>query len=146
MNTNPPTQKDTAEFYRLALLSGLCAPAAVAQWADTIVSAEEAPDISFIELCCAGDQPVSALLTLLADVPGKAAPGMPGQILLGHAARLLAAGTHTADQLLPRIHGIANAETFPAQACAELTRLQDAQALAEVPTFLAAYAPYAPAI
>jgi hypothetical protein len=146
MSTNPPTQKDIAEFFRLALLAGLCQPPAVAQWADTIVSAEEAPDIAFIELCCAGDQPVSALLTLLADVPGKATPGMPGQVLLGQAARLLAAQTFTADQLLPRIHGIANPEAFPANACAELTRLQDAQAFAEFPTFLAAYEPYAPAI
>ena len=63
MTTNLPTHKDIAEFFRLALLTGLCAPAAAAQWADTIVSAEESPDIAFIELCCAGDQPVSALLT-----------------------------------------------------------------------------------
>lgn len=146
MTTNAPTHKDIAEFFRLALLAGLCAPAAAAQWADTIVSAEEAPDIAFIELCCAGDQPVSALLTLLADVPGKAAPGMPGQVLLGHASRLLAAHTFTPEQLLPRIHGIANTETFPERACNELTRLQDAQSPAEFPAFLAEYEPYAPAL
>ncbi len=146
MTTNLPTHKDIAEFFRLALLTGLCAPAAAAQWADTIVSAEESPDIAFIELCCAGDQPVSALLTLLADVPGKAAPGMPGQVLLGHASRLLAAHTFTSDQLLPRIHGIANTETFPESACNELARLQEAQAFAEFPAFLANYEPYAPAL
>ena len=78
-----------AEFFRLALLTGLCEPAVVAHWAESIVIAEPVPHIAFIELCIAGSQPAIAVAALLVEVPGQASPKLPARMLLGYASRLL---------------------------------------------------------
>ena len=157
MTATKPTRKDIAEFYRLGLLVGLCEPSSVALWADSIVAAEQSPHIAFIELCCGGSQPASAVQTLLADVPGQVTDGLPAHMLLGHASRLVTSRSFTPEQLMRRLYGISSLETFPERIYDELVRFDDEYSLArdgaygtlaeadhDFSTFLADYDSYAP--
>lgn len=157
MTATQPTQKDTAEFFRLSLLAGLCQPSAVARWADSIVGAEPSPHIAFIELCIAASQPASSVQTLLGDVPGQLTPELPVWMLLGYASRLVSSHVFTPDILLLRLYGIANLESFPERIYFRLVTLEDCYSLArdgvygtpaevarDVAAFLTEYEQYAP--
>ncbi len=51
--------------------------------------------------------------TLLDEVPGQATPDLAGQMLLGHAFRLIAAGAVRCEQVLLRLYSIARLEALP---------------------------------
>jgi hypothetical protein len=157
MTATQPTRKDTAEFFRLSLLAGLCEPSSVARWADSIVAAERSPHIAFIELCIAASQPASSVQTLLDDVPGQATPELPVRMLLGYSSRLVSARAFTPEQLLLRLYGIASLETFPERIYFQLVTLEDdyslvrdgvygtlAEVTQDITTFLNEYEQYAP--
>ncbi len=128
--TSRPTRKDIAEFYRLALLSGLCTPTQIVTWADLIVAADEHPDDVFLDLACCGRMRLDAIRTLLGKVPGAATSNLPGNLLLGHACRVLDAGGISAPELLVRILELAKADLPGPDAANELDRLDDALFLA----------------
>jgi hypothetical protein len=130
MTATPPTRKDMAEFFRLCLLTGLCETATIAQWADSVVATDASPHIAFIELCISASQSASAVVTLLGDVPGPTTPGLPVQMLLGHASRLVAERAFAPEQLLLRLYAISNHENFPDRICDRLVGLEDDYALA----------------
>lgn len=132
MTIAKPTRKDIAEFFRLGLLARLCQPSAVVSWADSIVVAEPRPHIAFIELCIAGSQPLSCIVTLLADVPGRGAPELSARMLLGHAWRLVTAGILTAEEVLFRLYRFSRMEDgFPEDVHFTLSGYEDAFCLAE---------------
>jgi hypothetical protein len=129
--TVQPTRKDIAEFFRLGLLAGVCEPALVAQWAESIVAADLHPHIAFIELCISGSQSTGIIQRLLADVPNQATPDLPVRMLLGHASRLVATHIFSPEELLLRLYRIANLETFPEHIYFEFVRLEDDLSLAQ---------------
>ncbi|MES2638866.1 MAG: hypothetical protein V4850_05270 [Myxococcota bacterium] len=131
MKASPvPSNKDLAEFYRLALASRLCAPADVAAWADTIVAAEENPDPVFLDLSCSGSLRADVVQTALHEVPGSINGNLPVYLLLGHGSRVLAAGGLPAGDLLLRLHALARLEAMPSDVDDELSSLEDAYSLA----------------
>ena len=153
------TRKDVAEFFRLGLLAGVCQPAAVALWAEAIVTAEASPHFSFIELSVSASRPASALQTLLADVPGQPTPGLPFKMLLGHCSRLLALGGVTAEPLVLDLYEAARLEAPDEDITHELSGFEDEFCLARdgvygsmgdfarhFADFLAGFEPYAPPI
>ena len=127
-----PTRKDIGEFFRLGLLARLCEPSAVVSWADSVVVAEPRPHIAFIELCLAGSQPLTSVVTLLADVPGRATLDLPIQMLLGHSWRLVATGVFSAGEILLRLYRFSRMEgDFPEDIYFTLSGYEDALCLAE---------------
>lgn len=118
-------RKGTAEFFRLGLLTGLCAPSDVTRWADSIVAADSSPHIAFIELCVAGSQSANNILTLLKDVPGESNRDLPVLALLGWSSRLLSSQDSTPEQVLLRLYRIASSDTFPENIYFEIMRLED---------------------
>ena len=135
MTAPRPTKKDLAEFYRLALASGLCTPADVVAWADIIVAAEDTPDPVFLDLSCSGSLRAEAVQSALHDVPGSITEDLPIYLLLGHGGRLLAAGRVTAADLILRLHGLAGLESMPSDVYNELSFLEDAYSLARDGTY-----------
>ncbi len=64
------TIKEQAEVYRRGLLLSLFNTAEVVAWCDSIVSAEESPDIGIIEASVAGRRGVNAVANALVEVEG----------------------------------------------------------------------------
>jgi hypothetical protein len=62
--------KATSAYYKLCLLTGLVEVQEVIAWADAIIMAEDAPDISLIEVSMAGSRGLQALTNALEDVRG----------------------------------------------------------------------------
>ncbi len=131
MTDTPPGHKDTAEFFRLSLVAGLCDVSAVIPWADSVVSAEASPHIAMIELCCCGSQPLSTVQTLLSEIPGVVTPGLPVEMLLGFASHLVETGTVEPEQLLLRLHRMISLEDFPDSISSQLDILEDGYYLAQ---------------
>lgn len=63
--------KEQAEFYRVGLLLGLISLSDAVAWCDSIITAEEAPDIGIIEASISGSQGVSAVAAALTQVEGE---------------------------------------------------------------------------
>jgi hypothetical protein len=158
MISTQPTRKDMAEFFRLSLLAGLCEPSSVASWADSVVASEESPHIAFIELCIGCSQPISTVQTLLGDIPGRPTPDLPVHMLLGHASRLAASLSFSAEELLLRLYRISSLEAFPQSLHFDISGFEDELSLArdgiystpsevarDFVAFLLDYEPYAPA-
>jgi len=153
-----PTRNDMAEFFRLALNAQLSDVTSAVRWAESIVAADATPHIAFIELCISAAQPVSTILSLLADVPGDRTADLPVKMLLGHAFRLLESKAFPEQLLLP-LYQLSRIEMFPDEVEYELDRLDDAYYLAldrtygtmadvaqKFSKFLANYERYAPDI
>lgn len=66
--------KEQAEFYRRGLLLGLIDPADVVAWCDSIIMAEESPDIGIIEASISGSHGVYAIASALTHVEGEFDP------------------------------------------------------------------------
>jgi len=105
-----PTRKDLAEFYRLALASGLCTPADVVAWADGVIVAEAHPAVVFLDLACGGHQPAAVVQTLLHDVPGAADAAVVTACLLDLAGRRVREGGVSALDVTQRLCALARNE------------------------------------
>src|SRR3989442_446735 len=88
MTATQPTRKDSAEFFRLGLLAGVCDLSAVVRWSDAVIMSEPSPPFAFFDLSTCESQPLSATLSLLVEVPGERTPNLAVHMLLGHCYRL----------------------------------------------------------
>jgi len=68
--------KSRAEAFRREFLFGLTSATEVVAWADSVITAEEEPDISIIELAMAGNRGAAEIVHLLAAIPGEPSDGM----------------------------------------------------------------------
>lgn len=84
-----------------------------------------------IELCCSGTKPRSTVQSLLSGVPGASTPGLPVEMLLGYASRLIATGIVEPEQLLLRLHRMTSLEDFPESISSQLDSLEDGYYLAQ---------------
>ena len=62
--------KEQAEVYRVGLLLGLFKLSDVIAWCDSVIVAEESPDIAIIESSMSGSKGVNAVANALAEVEG----------------------------------------------------------------------------
>jgi len=63
--------KEQAEFYKAALLLGMVQIKDVIAWCDSIIMAEETPDIAIIEASISGSKGVNAVADALSAVKGE---------------------------------------------------------------------------
>lgn len=65
-----PSIKETAELLRLKLLLGLVTVPEVIQWADEVITAEDAPDWELIEVSLAREIQITEMMKLLTEIRG----------------------------------------------------------------------------
>lgn len=117
------TRKDIAEFYRLGLRTGVCDLAQAVRWADRVITADRAPDASFLDLALCSS--LSQAVTLLGEVPGTVTPDLPVHLLLGHCARQVGRGALSPLTALRRLWVLATWDTVPEGISLELMRFDD---------------------
>ena len=83
------TQKEIAEFFRLALRFGLVDAAAVERWVDSVIAAEPVCRFPFTDLAGASHLRPSKVDELLGQVAGSSEVYVPGHILLALLRRRL---------------------------------------------------------
>lgn len=62
--------KEQAEFYRVALISGLVEVSEVIAWCDSVIMAEESPDVAIIEASLFGSQGKYHVAEALSEAAG----------------------------------------------------------------------------
>ena len=87
------TQKEIAQFFRLALRLRLVDTAAVERWVDSVIAAEPTVHFPFTDLACASRIPASTVDELLGQVTGDCELHVPGRIVLALLRRRLRDGT-----------------------------------------------------
>ncbi len=113
MTPAQPTRKDSAEFLRLGLLTGICELSEVAAWADTIILAEPSPPFVYLELSTCTHGPVSSALSLLAKIPGTQTPELAANLLVGRAWALHHASAFQLSDLQRRLTRLATGDNLP---------------------------------
>ena len=113
MTAMQPTRKDIAEFFRLALIAGVCEVPALVRWADSIIASEQSPPFAFFDLSTCESQPVSAIVGFLREVPGSTSTDLPVFILLAHCHSLAQSGSLALTDTLVRLHRMSEGEHFP---------------------------------
>jgi hypothetical protein len=63
--------KETAEYYRQALILGLVGNSEVIKWIDSVIEEEKNPDISLLEASMAGSKGTEEVTHWLEQVPGS---------------------------------------------------------------------------
>jgi hypothetical protein len=91
------TQREIAQFFRLALRLRLVDTAAVERWVDSVVAAEPVVRFPFTDLAGASLLPSSTVDELLGQVTGHSELHVPGRIVLALLRRRLRGGTLTPD-------------------------------------------------
>jgi len=86
------TQKDIAEFLRLALRFGLLDTAAVERWVDTVIAAEPVINYPFTELAAASSLRRDLVDALLGSVAGQTNQHLSGRMAMALVRRRLGAG------------------------------------------------------
>lgn len=135
MNNPSPTDKDMAEFFRLGLSLGTCDVSQVVRWAEKVVEREAKPNHAFIELCLANNQTVSAVKSLLIDVPGTLTENLPLRMLLGHCWHIVSRHPEQGVRLLRPLYLLGCLEHFESDIQDALVCLEDELCLAEDKVF-----------
>ena len=91
------TQKEIAQFFRLALRLRLVDTAAVERWVDSVIAAEQVVRFPFTDLAGASRIPSGTVDELLGQVRGHCELHVPGRIVLALLRRRLRDGTLTPD-------------------------------------------------
>src|SRR5262245_12886527 len=91
------TQKEIAQFFRLALRLGLIDTAAVERWVDSVIATEATARFPFTDLASASRLTSTAVDDLLGQVAGDSQPHVPGRIVLALVRRRLREGRLTAE-------------------------------------------------
>jgi hypothetical protein len=135
MNNPSPTDKDMAEFFRLGLSLGTCDVSQVVRWAEKVVEREEKPNHAFIELCLANNKSVSAVQSLLTDLPGTLTTGLPLRMLLGHCWHIASCDLVRGERLLRPLYLLVCLEDFESDIYYALVCLEDELCLAQDKVF-----------
>ena len=157
---NPSTSlKNAAEFFRLALLAGVCDIAAVVRWSDNVIMSEASPSFVFYDLSTSASQPLSTVTSLLTTVLGDPTPGSPVFMLLGHCHARVQGRKNPAEELLVRLYKMAVPEHFPEGVSHALLSMEDQlwlahdkvcgsveEVVAEFTAYLSRYAEYTPVL
>ena len=130
MNKPSPTDKDMAEFFRLGLSLGTCDVSQVVRWAEKVVEREEKPNHAFIELCLAENTAASAVISLLANIPGSSTTGLPLRMLLGHCWHIASHSPDQGERLLRPLYLMVSLEDFGSDKYIALVCLEDDWSLA----------------
>jgi hypothetical protein len=131
MNNPSPTDKDMAEFFRLGLSLGTCDVSQVVRWAEKVVEREEKPNHAFIELCLANNKSLSAVQSLLTDIPGILTTGLPLRMLLGHCWHIASCDLVRGERLLRPLYLLVCLEDFESDIYYALVCLEDELCLAQ---------------
>lgn len=91
------TQKDIAQFFRLALRLGLVDTVAVERWVDSVIAAEPVVRFPFTDLACASKLRLSSVEELLGQVSGPSEDYVPGRTVLALLRRRLREGKLVAE-------------------------------------------------
>lgn len=135
MNKPSPTDKGMAEFFRLGLSLGTCDVSQVVCWAEKVVEREEKPNHAFIELCLANNKSVSAVQSLLTDIPGTLTKGLALRMLLGHCWHIASCSPVRGERLLRPLYLLVSSEDFESDIYYALVCLEDELYLAQDKVF-----------
>jgi hypothetical protein len=124
------TRKDLAEFFRLALRTGVCGLSDAVQWADRVIGAEHAPADCFLDLSLCTS--TIKAVTLLEEAPGQPTPDLALYLLLGHSARLVRKGLLAPATALRRLQVLTTWESVPESLALDLMRFDDGLDLARM--------------
>src|SRR5262245_33631454 len=89
------TQKEIAQFFRLAIRLRLVDTAAVERWTDSVIEGEPVARFPFTDLAGASHLRSTAVDELLGQVTGRCELHVPGRIVLALLRRRLRDGTLT---------------------------------------------------
>jgi hypothetical protein len=153
------TQKEIAQFFRLALRLGLTDTAKVERWVDSVIATEAAVRFPFPDLAGASHLSRAVVDDLLGQVAGHGELHVPGRIVLALLRRRLGEGTLTVEAAIKCAREIGFAAPLTETECYHADGLDDSLWLAtsgtygnlddvrrEIAKFLESYAQFDPDI
>lgn len=129
------TQKEIAQFFRLALRLRLVDTAAVERWVDSVIAVEEVVHFPFTDLANASHLSSTSVDELLGQVTGHSDFHVPGRIVLALLRRRLRDGTLPPDAAIKCAREICFVAPLIDQECYRADALDDALWLASSGTY-----------
>ena len=129
------TQKEIAQFFRLALRLRLVDTAAVERWVNTVIAAEAVVTFPFTDLAGASHLSSTSVDELLGQVVGHGELHVPGRIVLALLRRQLRDGTLTPESAIKCAREIGFAAPLTDKECYRADGLDDSLWLATSGTY-----------
>jgi hypothetical protein len=129
------TQKEIAQFFRLALRLRLVDTAAVERWIDTVIAVEAVVTFPFTDLAGASHVTSTSVDELLGQVAGHGELHVPGRIVLALLRRQLRDGTLTPESAIKFAREIGFAAPLTDEECYRADGLDDSFWLATSGTY-----------
>jgi hypothetical protein len=131
MVVEKPNIKEIAEFFRLGLRIGIFAPSTVIQWADSIIMAENKPDISIIEVSLSGAGGLNKTIDSLNEIKGEIRSDYPAKLMLAYCWKKLRTKDWTEDFFSGLLYSLKNASEVSEDVEIALMNLDENLSLAE---------------
>jgi hypothetical protein len=125
-----PAIKDTADFFRLGLVTGLIDKPSVVAWADSVIEERQEIDPAIIDVCLAGSRPVGEMISMLRQVKGSMRPEVSLGMLLAYAAEIHRDRNERTGQIVLGLFRLTRMEDLPQDVEMKLHRLDDGLYLA----------------